>query len=258
MLEVKQDFETRKQEVELYFSFLSDLEQKTVSLSKQDENGQTSPYELDATLSKTLKATGFLLLYNLVESTMANGINAIFDELKTKNIAYDSVTDELKKKAIQNIVSNHTNELYSNITNASVDILSAGFNPRKLFSGNVDARKIREVAEAHGFSSDTDGQSTKGGEKLLTIKTTRNDLVHGVKSFSEVGREHPILGDSGLLEIKDETLAYLEAILTNIDQYISFQEYLAANKQQSRTAMNVGDDSTPDGMSETDGNSVSN
>lgn len=258
MLEVKQDFETRKQEVELYFSFLNDLEQQAISLSQQNQEGESLPYELDSTLSKTLKATGFLLLYNLVESTIANGINAIFDELKSKNVAFDSVTDELKKKAIQNIKTNYTQDLYSNITNVSVDILSAGFDPRNLFSGNVDAKKIREVAQAHGFSSDTDGQTTKSGEKLLTIKTNRNDLAHGVKSFSEVGREHAISGDSGLLEIKDETLAYLEAILTNIENYISVQEYLAANKPSSRMVGNVSNDSMPNSLSQADRDGVAN
>ena len=255
MLEVKQDFETRKQEVELYFAFLSDLEQKAISISQQDQQGNPLPYELDTTLSKTLKATGFLLLYNLVESTMSNGINAIFDELKQKNVDYDSVTDELKKKALQNIKNNKTDELCSKISNISVDILSAGFNPRNLFTGNVDAKKIREVAMDHGFSSDTDGQTTKGGEKLLTIKTNRNDLAHGLKSFSEVGREH---GISGLLEIKNETIAYLEAILANIENYISFQEYLASNSSALRVSSNMGDDSMSNSLSQANGNSVPN
>ena len=45
--------------------------------------------KIDDELLKTLKASGFLLLYNLVEATMRNGIEAIFDELQSQGVSYD-------------------------------------------------------------------------------------------------------------------------------------------------------------------------
>jgi hypothetical protein len=58
-----------------------------------------------------------------------------------------------------------------------------------LFSGNIDAREIRETAKSYGFSDKTDGMKTQNGNDLLKIKTNRNDLAHGDKSFSDVGKD---------------------------------------------------------------------
>ncbi len=78
------DFNTRAQEVDDYFIFLESLIKQTTKLAVADSAGQYQIQSLNSELAKTLKANGFLLLYNLVESTMRNAIEAIFDELKIK------------------------------------------------------------------------------------------------------------------------------------------------------------------------------
>lgn len=87
-----------------------------------------------------------------------------------------------------------------------------------LFSGNVDARKIRDTATEYGFSHLTDYAKTGHGLDLLIIKSNRNDLAHGYKSFAEVGKEETA---DELLEIKKKTVSYLREILQNIEQYLS-------------------------------------
>ena len=76
------DFNTRAQEVDDYFIFLEILIKPTTKLAVADSAGQYQLQSLNPELEKTLKANGLLLLYNLVESTMRNGILAIFDEFK--------------------------------------------------------------------------------------------------------------------------------------------------------------------------------
>ena len=51
----------------------------------------------------------------------------------------------------------------------------------------------------------------------------RNDLAHGNKSFSEVGR---LVSISDLLKIKDEVIEYIGQILRNIELYLNSKEYL--------------------------------
>jgi hypothetical protein len=58
---------------------------------------------------------------------------------------------------------------------------------------------------------------------LLKIKTNRNDLAHGFKSFEEVGKDATA---EELLQIKKRVVCYLREILQNIEDYISKQEYL--------------------------------
>ncbi|MGB7520409.1 MAG: MAE_28990/MAE_18760 family HEPN-like nuclease [Spirulinaceae cyanobacterium] len=113
--------------------------------------------------------------------------------------------------------------LLKSINNLALDIVSSSFDKGKLFSGNIDAKKIRETAEAYGFSHQTNARKTQNGNDLLKIKTNRNDLTHGLKSFEEVGTDATA---EELLQIKKRVICYLREILQNIDSYISQQKYL--------------------------------
>jgi hypothetical protein len=203
--------------------FLKSLEQGTTKLSMEGKDGNPKIKEIDPELIKTLKASGFLLLYNLVEATMRNAIEAIFDELKSKGVSYDEITPKLKKIVLRNLQKQNPNKVSSIITAISLDIISAGFDKQKLFSGNLDGKRIRETAEEYGFSHLTNYAKTGNGSDLLTIKSNRNDLAHGFKSFAEVGRDQTA---DELLQIKNQTVRYLKEIMKNIEQYLLNKQYL--------------------------------
>ncbi|MEG4582281.1 MAE_28990/MAE_18760 family HEPN-like nuclease [Microcoleus sp. MON1_C5] len=218
-----QDFNERSKEVSKYFMFLKSLEQGTTQLSMQGQGGISKIKEIDSELIKTLKASGFLLLYNLVESTMRNAIQAIFDELQGQRVSYDQIRPELKKIVLKNLKKRDPDKIFSSITAISIDIIIAGFDKEDLFSGNLDGRKIRTTATEYGFLHRTDSVKTGDGIDLLIIKSNRNDLAHGLKSFAEVGKDKTA---DELLEIKNKTVRYLRQILQNIEQYLSNQDYL--------------------------------
>jgi hypothetical protein len=75
---------------------------------------------------------------------------------------------------------------------------------------------------------------TRGGERLLTVKSNRNDLGHGDKSFSEVGREHDV---RDLMVIKEEVFKYLSDILANVERYISERQYLSPERRKEQQAV---------------------
>ncbi|BAT51825.1 hypothetical protein NOS3756_07550 [Nostoc sp. NIES-3756] len=217
------DFDERAQEVSRYFLFLKNLEQGSIKLSMGNaKNPKTK--SINNNLEKTLKATGFLLLYNLVESTMRNAIITIFDDFQSKSVSFDDVTDKIKKIIIKNFKENNsTDVLLKSINNISCDIIYRTFDKEKLFSGNLDARRIRDTSEMYGFSCKTNAKKTKNGSDLLRVKTNRNDLAHGFKSFEEVGRNATA---DELLEIQKRVICYLKEILENIEIYLSKQDYL--------------------------------
>jgi hypothetical protein len=218
-----QDFNERSREVSKYFIFLKSLEQGTTKLSMEGKGGSPKIREIDPELIKTLKASGFLLLYNLVEATMRNAIEAIFDELRSKGVSYDQISPKLKKIVLKNLKKRNPDKIFLSITAISLDIITAGFDKQDLFSGNIDGLKIRKTATEYGFSDSTDYAKTGDGSDLLTIRTNRNDLAHGVKSFEEVGRDKTA---NDLLKIKNKVVRYLKQILQNIEQYLSNKEYL--------------------------------
>jgi hypothetical protein len=94
---------------------------------------------------------------------------------------------------------------------------------KKLFSGNLDAKRIKETAEKYGFSYQTNPRKTDNGSDLLKIKTNRNDLAHGFKSFEKVGQDYTA---DDLLKMQKRVIHYLKTILQNIETYIYNQEYL--------------------------------
>ncbi|MBD1939433.1 MAE_28990/MAE_18760 family HEPN-like nuclease [Microcoleus sp. FACHB-68] len=218
-----QDFNERSREVSKYFMFLKSLEQGTTKLSLEGKGGIPKIKEINSELIKTLKASGFLLLYNLVEATMRNAIQAIFDELQTQGVSYDQIRPELKRIVLKNLKKRDPDKIYLSITAISIDIIIAGFDKEDLFSGNLDCRKIRRTATEYGFSHFTDPTKTGDGTDLLIIKSNRNDLAHGFKSFAEVGKDQTA---EQLLEVKNKTIIYLRQILQNIEQYLSNQDYL--------------------------------
>lgn len=218
-----QDFTERSKEVSKYFIFLKNLEQGTIKLSMNGNNNSSKIKAIDPELFKTLKASGFLLLYNLVEATMRNVIEAIFDRLSSEGVSYDQIRPELKKIVLRNLKKRNPDKIFLKITSIAVDIITAGFDKEELFSGNIDSRKIRDTAAKYGFSHETDSVRTGDGRDLLTIKEHRNNLAHGIKSFTEVGRDQTT---DELLEIKNKVIRYLKQILQNIETYLENREYL--------------------------------
>lgn len=226
MQNVLLDFNRRVQDVDDYFIFLESLEKQTTQLAFLDTTGKYQIKILDSELAKTLKANGFLLLYNLVESTMRNAIESIFEEFKNKAVTFDQLKPELKLIVLQNLKNRSPQKIYLTINQLSTDIITATFEREELFSGNVDGRLIKEIADKYGFSYQTDFAKTQNKPNLVVIKSNRNDWAHGIKSFEEVGGYQTL---EELLEMKEEVIEYLRQILENVKTYLDNQEYLDVN-----------------------------
>ena len=221
MKDVKRDFQERLDEINLYFAFLENVILRDGKLLYADGSSEN----IDTTLIKTLRANGFLLIYNLVESCVKRAIEEIYISMRRDGIEYDNIKEGIRKEIINYLRSGKTGteDFVSSVNNIAQDIIGHCFSAETLFSGNVDAKKIREIAKKYGFSTRTNTLRTKSGEKLLTVKRRRNDLAHGVYSFQECGKEYTI---QDMIEIKNEVTMYLEQILDNIERYIDNKEFL--------------------------------
>jgi hypothetical protein len=230
MIDTLQDFNRRVDEIDVYFSFLEDTIRGTELRMPQLFYPDTKEYKpIDPEMTKILKANGFLLLYNLAESSIKKAIEEIYVELDNNNITYEEIREELKKVVIKNFKDRNTDKLLPMVTNISTDIVSKCFDSEKIISGNLDAREIKKIAKNYGFSCQTNSQITKDGNELLTVKNKRNDLAHGIFSFCDCGKDYTI---EDLLKIKQEVISYLIEILQNIEQYINTEAYLQSNETQ--------------------------
>ena len=215
------DFQTRSKEVEGYFRFVLRLAKEEVALRVGHDGEPAYSIHEHEELLKTLKATCYLLLYNLVESTMRNAVEAIFEELRLKNASYDECREELRREILKNFKKRDMDKLLPKLLTLARDIVFETFERSETFSGNLDARTIKKTAQRFGFAE-------PAGDKfwmLQTVKDVRNDLAHGVKSFADVGRN---ASPSDLETARLQTVAILTETLNNINSYLTKQEYLSA------------------------------
>lgn len=224
MLEARLAFNHRVNELDEYFSLLGDLIENESKVLKPDGSNT----KISSKLSATLKSSAQLLLYNLIESTLYNCLQDIHDTINREKLKYHELTESLKKIWLEFRIGNKTNnipnlskEVINHIlSNRDIEIeLDEYLSIKNLFSGNLDARKIRDVTEKYGLIL---SQQTHG-KKLLIIKRNRNSLAHGKISFSHCSKD---LVMSDLNKIKDDVINFLSILIGTTEDYIANKRYL--------------------------------
>jgi hypothetical protein len=179
-----------------------------------------------------LKASVFIVAYNLVESTIRSAFEGLYLQMHQDDMAYSALREEIRSIWVDQQVRGEIDSysasprtyhekvqtLVEAVSNNAVLEFKSAHLP---VSGNLDAASIRRVCEKHGIS-DSMPAKVKGGQDLTLVKTQRNNLAHGRTSFSECGRDYSI-GD--LRRIAKQCEAYVGYILRNIEKYATARRY---------------------------------
>jgi len=92
------EYDSRVAEINLYFTFLADILERDAELYYPRAR-KTKRMIINDDLVKILKANACLLLYNLVESSIRNGLNRIYDSIRfPQKVAY-AVTGSIYERA---------------------------------------------------------------------------------------------------------------------------------------------------------------
>ena len=221
----KSNFEKRKIEIDTYIKYLLLLDKDDVELSYSLNNEKKTEL-IESAFLTTLTANSFLLLYNVIESTIRNAIIAIYDNIKNEGITFDELSDNLKKlwaryeterfkegnfrmDTIREFVLDFANK----IATKEIVVFSGEWMD---FSGNLDANEIRGLAEKIGFSKSPDGRN------LVKIKDKRNRLAHGEHTFYDVGKGFTI---REIDELKVEVFEYLDDVVNKVELFIENRSY---------------------------------
>ena len=224
MKTVVADFKKRVAEIEVYLRYLEAIAERdakpiTTARSKTIR-------DIDPELVKVLKANMFLLLYNLVESSVRQAITEICDTISSEKLAYSDASDQIKRiwlnEGHQGFKNMSTQEIFQFLENLPDDVIEIKFRPG-ITGGNVDGRKIREFADEYGFSCVVHRNANEG-VKLYDVKNRRNDLAHGLQSFAECGRNYTV---PDLQKTKHEVVMYLRGILQNVSRYLEQKRFRA-------------------------------
>ncbi len=207
------DFERRREQVKRYLAIVSRAE-------REARLGASRKIDLDRL--HLLRAGTFLILYNLVEASARGAIDAIHDDMSTNRTKFEELIPALRREVVKGFKRNADPDKHGNLSDLPVDFVSAALDVEHHFSGNVDSKLIRKIAEIYGFSPDVELAWTHKGADLLKIKTNRNDLAHGDKTYDEVGRSFTA---RDLIAISVRSTGYIREILGNVCKYVDDKSY---------------------------------
>lgn len=227
------DFQQRADEVRSYLRLLKEMERPGSQLHNPNKASyRTSAIQDD--WRRVSKATAYLLIYNLVESSIRSAFERLYQAIEGEGCTLRGLSKKLFDLWVDQKHRSITRETASpkNYKEAAAAMVQAVMEDQvaKLLanllpmSGNLDADAIRDLCHCHGVPISVPS-STKGGVYLGVVKEQRNALAHGNKSFSDCGREVTV---ADLERIANQTQVFVRAILKNVKRAISVKAFKAA------------------------------
>lgn len=217
-------FNSRFIEASDYFLYLIKIEARGTQI-KFSTNPNLNI--IDREFLKISRANGYLILYNLIESTIYEATSGLYKHLEVNIRDVDNLIDNLKilifkgiQEATQKNFEGFRDNLSIDFKNSIFQICFEKNKIKKMFSGNLDAKKIREFSTEHGIVLNLLNECNNGG-RLKDIKTVRNDLAHGSASFSSKGDTSA----STLYTMCKETGYYLRSFILSINQFLNTEAY---------------------------------
>ena len=229
MQDVIEEFTERAANVSSFLALLQQLECPGVVVSDSSTNAIIPVFGEDS--FKVMKASAFLLIYNMVESSIRSAFQHVYERIEGEARWFGTVAPKFRELWIRqrfremNLDSaspRNFRELAADLTNAVLEQNTVRLTAEKLpVAGSLNAKRIRDVCELHGVSVVVDPQA-HGGLQLETVRQLRNDLAHGHVGFAACGRDH---GVSDLIRINDEAILFIKGILENIREFVDQAEY---------------------------------
>ena len=178
-----------------------------------------------------LKSNVSLMIYNLIEFTVANLMDCIYDRIKKNKLSYTEINDCLKKLWTSTIlkVSMDPNASYNTIVKKSDYIIERIIqrsiielkSKETLPGGNLDGVSITDVMGKHGISINRHSVFYRP-DILENIKDKRNDLAHGSVSFVEALRDSSI---DNIEENYNLVSQFLDELVEIVSEYLNLEKY---------------------------------
>lgn len=216
---VEINFNRRKEDIEEAFQLLNFIVsiESHLNITLQSPN---SNLIVTQEMQCVLKAQFIIVLYNLVESTVCDCLNSIYDAILDENLCFVSLSSEMKelwKKYLQRMNLNGKDKKDIDLANMPIEFKGWAVN----ISGNLDCRKIDEVFKKHGCSLD-ESKRKQVCNSFLVIKNKRNQLAHGSISFSACGSNYLL---SELKKFKEDIFSYIEDLVSITQNYVRMKKY---------------------------------
>lgn len=232
---IRDEFNNRVNEINSFYEILNIIELESPKISAYDIiDSSEKVIVINSSKIDTLRSTSYLLLYNLIESTIYNSITTIFDEIKDCRIQYFDTIEEVQKYWLNNIYKHDDKKrketiietimkIATQIFNNTIELASSEIN----YGGSLDAQTIFATAKSMKISVGNVQRiydENVHGQILIDVKKKRNWLAHGEKSFIEVGSSSTF---SQLDEAKKYICDFLSEFITSVEEYITNKQFIA-------------------------------
>ena len=221
------NFEQRKEDVETHFrclSFIDSIETHKGIPVRDPSSG--NELQVDQQMQCCIKAQTLVLLYNMVESTICDCLNYIYDAVADDGLIYADLTNEMRN--MWTASCRRAKKPEKDLDESSKMPLLAVFETVAInTSGSIDIRKIYDAFEKHGCKIIEDKRE-ECGLSFLTVKSKRNLLAHGNVSFSQCGAGYSF---NDLVKMKGEITVFLGIVIEATKKFVDKKRYKRELKQ---------------------------
>jgi hypothetical protein len=225
----------RNTEVTAYLEFLKVAVERRAVLSAKDGELQ---FPLTLELTHTLKANLVLLLYSAMEATLIQLLDEMHDAIGANCSSADALNAQLLRVVLRTVKKDSKTTVLSSASPLHTSLFrywmddwtsrTSGKDKRvDGISGSVDSLVFYEQLKKFGVVAKTPNDRPPAhltDATLQKVKTNRNELAHGEKSFTDLGRD---LSVESLATDSSTVFDTLRNIATEVDNYLRDQRYLA-------------------------------
>lgn len=232
-------FHLRVREICAYLKLMRVLERSRAP--RLVDGAAHTAFALDRDQLHVLKASVFLHLYNLVESTTGACFQSIAERIHRDGHGYRDLSAPWRRAWLR--AHGHVDldaraegglSRLAGLVDSAVGGSAVEIRRVRLDSGNLDERAIEKLAERHGITITLTPSLAKRakvfarGERtpLALIREHRNNLAHGATSFAHCGRDYAV---SDLRRWAAFVVRYLARLIASVEAFVQQRQYLDAS-----------------------------
>ena len=229
---IKTSFAARRREISTYLQMLEFIEQGGSMLGSSDRGPS---FQIGVSTRHVLKASVFLHLYNLVESIVTACLKHVSREVVDSRLGYHQITRAWQQRWVsqKDELSNPQRRLTALLEMCDEVLSQAPLRVHPKFPiGNFDDRVIEKLLrDDYGIGLTLSPKLRTAINRhvvnrygpIVHIRRRRNDLAHGLASFSDCGR------DVSIVELRRWTAPvfwYLRAVMGQLDQHLRERQFM--------------------------------
>lgn len=215
ILSLKKDYDEKKNEIDSFFNFVKNLDDDNTKLKIVD--------------MPVLKATCYLVLYNILEPTIDSLVSVVLDEANSY-VNYNTVHKRIQDSWLNNQKDKIRNSSYENASDKLKTTIDRCLNNEKISISKEFFIKSNKVDANYGFLTickifecfNIKINCTKYIDKINNLCNKRNQLAHGEVRFCDVGSVAMV----DLMDLKKDFYKFIEPLFNKTDEIISNKLYL--------------------------------